>query len=103
MALNRDEILADPDFKKLIRSKWVLSIILCGIVSFLYYGFVLLMAYNKPLFAEKITGMIYIGIPIGVFVLASTIIFTALYVIWANKTYDNLVGKVKEKIRSDLE
>lgn len=99
MSLRRDEILEDPDFKKLKSSKWLISIILCGFVFILYYGFVLLMAYNKPFFANKITGMIYIGIPIGVFVLASTIVITVGYVLWANKTYDDLVGKVKEKIR----
>ncbi len=97
MAIKRDELLDDPDFKQLKKSKWAMSFFLGALVFILYYGFVLLMAYNKPFFANKIGG-IYVGIPIGVFVLASTILITVVYVVWANKTYDDLVNKVKEKI-----
>ncbi len=96
--MRRDQILQDPDFKELKSSKWKVSIILGSIVMILYFGFVLLMAYNKPLFANKVLG-IYVGIPIGVFVLVSTILITVVYVLWANSNYDVLVEKVKEKIR----
>ncbi len=98
MSMKRDQILEDPDFKQLKSSKWRVSLILGSLVFILYYGFVLLMAYNRPFFANKIAD-IYVGIPIGVFVLASTILITVIYVAWANKTYDNLVEKVKDKIR----
>lgn len=96
--MKRDQILQDPDFRKLKSSKWKVSIILGSIVAILYFGFVLLMAYNKPLFANKVLG-IYVGIPIGVFVLVSTILVTVVYVLWANSNYDVLVERVKEKIR----
>lgn len=96
--MRRDQILQDPDFRELKSSKWKVSIILGSIVAILYFGFVLLMAYNKPLFANKVLG-IYVGIPIGVFVLVSTILVTVVYVLWANSNYDVLVERVKEKIR----
>ncbi|MCX8031275.1 MAG: DUF485 domain-containing protein [Thermodesulfovibrionales bacterium] len=96
--MKKDQILEDPDFKKLKSSKWRVSLFLGSLVFILYYGFVLLMAYNKPFFANKVAD-IYVGIPIGVFVLASTILITVIYVAWANNVYDNLVDKVKEKIR----
>lgn len=98
MSIKRDQILEDPDFKQLKSSKWRVSLILGAMVFFLYYGFVFLMAYNKPFFANKVAD-IYVGIPIGVFVLASTILITVIYVSWANNTYDKLVDKVKDKIR----
>jgi len=97
MSMKRDEILNDPDFKELKSSKWRVSLVLGAMVFVLYYGFVLLMAYNKPFFANKVGGL-YVGIPLGVFVLASTIIITVIYVVWANKSYDVLVDKVKEKL-----
>lgn len=98
MAMKTEQLLEDPDFKELKSSKWRISLILGTLVMILYFGFVLLMAYNKPLFANKVLG-IYVGIPIGVFVLSSTILITVVYVLWANNSYDNLVEKVKEKVR----
>lgn len=98
MSLKRDELLQDPDFVQLKSSKWTISLILGALVFIMYYGFVLLMAYNKPFFANKIWGL-YVGIPIGVFVLASTILITVVYVYWANRTYDDLVAKVVEKLK----
>lgn len=98
MSMKRDELLQDPDFVQLKSSKWRISLILGALVFIMYYGFVLLMAYNKPFFANKIWGL-YVGIPIGVFVLASTILITVVYVVWANKTYDDLVAKVVEKLK----
>lgn len=92
------ELLNDPAFKKLKKEKWIVSIILGLVVMVLYYGFILMMAYNKPFFANKVTENITIGIPLGVFVLAATIGVTAIYVIWANSSYDRLVNKVREKV-----
>lgn len=92
------ELLNDPAFKRLKMEKWIVSVILGLMVMVLYYGFILLMAYNKPFFANKVTESITVGIPLGVFVLASTIGITAIYVIWANTSYDRLVNKVREKI-----
>lgn len=98
MSLKRDQLLQDPDFLQLKSSKWKISLFLGSLVFILYYGFVLLMAYNKPFFANKVAG-VYVGIPIGVFVLASTILITVVYVLWANRTYDDLVAKVVEKVK----
>ena len=92
------ELLNDPSFKRLKKGKWVMTVILGSIVMVLYYGFILMMAYNKPFFANKVTENITVGIPLGVFVLAATIGVTAVYVLWANNIYDNLVSKVREKI-----
>ncbi len=92
------DLLNDPSFKRLKKEKWIISVVLGFLVMLLYYGFILMMAYNKPFFANKVTENITIGIPLGVFVLASTIGITAIYVIWANTSYDRLVNKVREKI-----
>lgn len=92
------ELLNDPAFKKLKKEKWIVSILLGLVVMVLYYGFILMMAYNKPFFANKIGENIAVGIPLGVFVLAGTIAVTAVYVLWANSSYDRLVNNVREKV-----
>ncbi len=92
------ELLNDPAFKRLKKEKWIISVLLGFFLMVLYYGFILMMAYNKPFFANKVTENITVGIPLGVFVLVATIGITAVYVLWANSSYDRLVNKVREKI-----
>ena len=54
-----------------------------------YYGFILLVAFNKPFLASKIgTGVMTMGMPIGVGVIVFTIVITALYVRRANSEFD---------------
>ncbi|CAD5374110.1 putative Inner membrane protein YjcH [Rubrivivax sp. A210] len=70
---------------------WWLS--LAGMVA--YYGFILLVAFNKPLLAQKIgTGVTTLGMPIGVSVIVFTIIITWIYVRRANSEFDALTEQI---------
>ncbi len=64
----------------------------------LYFGFVALIAFNKPFLASKLSGAITVGIPIAVGTIFFSWVLTGIYIRWANKKYDVLVEKVKEKI-----
>lgn len=92
------EILNDIDFKKLCSKKNSISIVLTLLTMFVYYGFIFLIAFNKPFLASKITQTITVGIPVGIGVIVFSWLLTGIYVRWANKKYDLLVEKVKEKI-----
>jgi len=92
------EILNDIDFKKLRVHKSFITIVLTILTLIVYYGFISLIAFNKPFLASKITQTITIGIPIGIGVIVLSWVFTGIYVWWANKKYDHMVNKVKEKI-----
>jgi uncharacterized membrane protein (DUF485 family) len=60
-----------------------------------YYGFILLVAYNKPFLATKIGGgIITMGMPLGIGVLVYTIVITIIYVRRANSEYDDLTQQV---------
>jgi uncharacterized membrane protein (DUF485 family) len=60
-----------------------------------YYGFILLVAYDKEFLATKIgTGLTTYGMPIGVGVLVFTIIITNIYVRRANSEFDDLTQEV---------
>lgn len=96
--MKRQEILNDPNFKRLKKQKWTISFIFGTILIVFYYGFILLMAYNKSFFGNMITEGITVGIPLGIFLILGTITVTTFYVIWANKTYDDLVDKVRARI-----
>ena len=92
------EILEDEDFKSLSSQKNTISIILTILELVLYFGFIALIAFNKPFLSQKLSGAITIGIPIAVGTIVLSWVFTGIYIRWANSKYDVLVKKVKEKI-----
>ena len=60
-----------------------------------YYGFMLLVAYDKEFLATKIgSGIITYGMPLGIGVLVFTIIITIIYVRRANGEFDDLTQEV---------
>ena len=94
------EILEDEDFKSLHGQKNTISIILTILELVLYFGFIALIAFNKPFLAQKLStgGATTIGIPIAVGTIVLSWVFTAVYIFWANSKYDSLVRKVKDKV-----
>jgi uncharacterized membrane protein (DUF485 family) len=93
-----EEILNDEDFRSLSSQKNTISVILTILELVLYFGFIALIAFNKPFLASKISGAVSIGIPIAVGTIFLSWVFTGIYIYWANSKYDVLVKKVKEKI-----
>lgn len=91
-------ILDDPDFKELRARKNAVSTWLTGLTLVIYFGFILLVAYGKPILATKISGNLTLGIPLGIGVILVSWVLTGVYVLWANSTYDALVARVKDKI-----
>lgn len=70
---------------------WWLS--LAGMVA--YYGFILLVAFDKPLLAQKIgNGVTTLGMPLGVAVIVFTIIITWVYIRRANSEFDSLTEEI---------
>jgi uncharacterized membrane protein (DUF485 family) len=98
--LKHEDILQDPDFKELSSQKFKISIILTILELVLYFGFIALIAFNKPFLAQKLGAGVAttIGIPIAVGTIVFSWVFTGIYIYWANTKYDVLVNKVKEKV-----
>ncbi|KWT95086.1 MAG: DUF485 domain-containing protein [Nitrospirota bacterium] len=88
----------DPDFKKLTGQKSTISLVLTILELTFYFGFIGLIAFNKPFLSSMLTERITIGIPIAVGVIVMSWILTGIYVRWANNTYDVLVKKVRDKV-----
>jgi uncharacterized membrane protein (DUF485 family) len=94
------EIMQDPDFKELARKKDRISWVLTVLELVLYFGFIALIAYNKPFLAQKMSegGAATIGIPIAIGTIVLSWVFTGIYTWWANTKYDAMVKKVIEKV-----
>jgi len=96
---NFQSILQSPKFQELVttRSKfgWTLSILMLVI----YLGFILLVAFGKPLLAQKVGGgTTSLGIVLGLGVIFTAFLLTAVYVIRANGRYDDLTDQVKREM-----
>ena len=88
-------ILKDPNYQKLkaqrTRFGWLLTVAMLVV----YYGFIVLVAFDKPFLATRIgEGVTTIGMPIGLAVIVFTVIITAIYVRRANRDYDALTEQI---------
>ena len=83
---------ANPKYHRLISMRSSYSIVMTILVMLVYYGYILLVAFNKEGLATKLgEGMVTsIGIPLGVGVIVATIVLTNIYVRRANGEFDRL-------------
>lgn len=86
-----ERIRANPKFQQLVSKRNTYSIIMSILMIIAYYGYILLIAFNKPFLATKVGAgaVMSIGIPMGVGVIVFTIILTWIYVRRANGEFDS--------------
>ena len=101
MKKSTHEVLASPEFKRLVARKWAVSSCLTLTLFGFYYGYILLVAWNKPLLAGAMFegGVTTRGIIVGVGVILGAWVVTAIYVIWANRSHDVAVARLKSQLR----
>ena len=91
-----EKIRANPKYKELVSTRsrygWIMTILMMVV----YYGYIGLIAFDKSFLAQPLSssGVMTLGIPIGVGVIAFTIIITGIYVRRANTEFD----AIKEEI-----
>lgn len=100
MSKNAHQILEDPEFQKLKSNKDTISIILTIVELVIYFGFIALVAYNKPFLATKLSddAAMTIGIPIAIGAIVLSWVLTGVYIFWANSSYDVMVKRVKDRV-----
>jgi uncharacterized membrane protein (DUF485 family) len=92
------EILESEKFKMLVKKRTLIIVILTLLMLVVYFGFILIIAFDKPLLATKIGEHITLGLPVGLGVILFAWILTGIYIKWANNSYDNIVNEIKEDI-----
>ena len=93
-----DRILADPNYQLLKERRSRLGWWLTAAMLVVYYGFILLIAFEKQVLAARIgTGVMTWGIPVGFGVIIFTILITTYYVLKANSEFDDLNDKIKRE------
>ena len=76
--------------------RWRIAIGLTATMVTLYFGFILLIAYAKPVLARRIAPGLSLGILLGALVIVASWILTWVYVRWANSHYDAELGRLRE-------
>jgi uncharacterized membrane protein (DUF485 family) len=93
------DMLDSTEFRRMVATRWQISIALTIVLFVMYYGYIVLIAVNKPFMARKIGEVTTLGIPLGVAVILVSWVLTAVYVFWANNSYDPEVKRLKDQLK----
>ena len=90
-----ERIRTNPKYQELRRKRNSFGWLLTGLMMVVYYGYIALIAFNKPFLARPLgTGVTTIGIPIALGVIIFTVVITGIYVRRANDEYDRLTAEI---------
>ena len=94
------KVLADPKFNEMVSVRNSYSWICTVLMLVAYFGFILLIAFNPALLGSKIgSGVMTLGVPVGLGVILVTVAITAIYVEKANTEFDAM----KEAVLKDVQ
>jgi uncharacterized membrane protein (DUF485 family) len=69
-------------------ARWRVALTLTAALVCVYFGFILLVAYGRPLLAVQVVPGLTLGILLGALVIVASWILTWIYVRWAAAHYD---------------
>jgi len=81
----------------LAAERWRISMLLTGTMMLIYFGFILLIAFNKPLMGTLLVPGLSLGILLGALVIVSAWVLIYIYVRWANTKYDEKVAQLTKR------
>ena len=78
-----------PDsLRALAATRWRIAISLTVAMVVIYFGFILLIAFDKEMMGRLIVPGLTVGILAGALVIVNAWVLTWIYVRWANRRYD---------------
>jgi uncharacterized membrane protein (DUF485 family) len=72
------------------------ALLLTGLMVGIYFGFIGLIAWNKPLLGTLLVPGLSLGIALGALVIVSCWVLTWIYVRWANEKYDPELERLRQ-------
>ncbi len=96
-----EQILRNPKFQKMVKTKSALSWTLTIIMLILYVGFMLLVGYNKEFLMSSFSGGVTTwGIPLGIGIIILSFVLCAVYSYIANNTLDQLSEEALKEVEA---
>ena len=83
--------------KALDDARWRIAVALTVAMMVLYFGFILLVAYAKPLLARIVVPGLSLGILLGALVIVAAWVLIWIYVRWANTHYDAAIDALRNR------
>jgi uncharacterized membrane protein (DUF485 family) len=83
--------------RALANQRWRISLWLTGAMMFVYFGFILLVAFNKELMGKTLVPGLSIGILLGALTIVTAWVLIYIYVRWTNNNYDNQLENIRNR------
>ena len=80
--------MTHEQLESLAASRWRVAIALTIAMMVVYFGFILLVAFDKPLLGTQVTPGLSLGMLLGALVIVTAWVLMWVYVRWANTHYD---------------
>lgn len=80
----------------LAEAQWRLALRLTAAMMVVYFGFILMVAYAKPLLGRMLAPGLSLGTLLGALVIVAAWVLIWIYVRWANTHYDATVRSLRK-------
>lgn len=87
--------MANEDLHRLAAARWRVVSLLTTAMVVLYFGFILLVAWGKPLLATRLVPGLSLGVLLGALVIVAAWVLILIYVRWANRHHDEAVAAAR--------
>lgn len=88
-----------PPAALLLRGRQRLVYALSALMIALYFGFMALFAFDKPLLGRTLAPGLTLCLVLGPAVILTSCIVSLAYVLWANLVFDPAVARLAERVR----
>ena len=83
--------------RALANRRWRISLWLTGAMIFVYFGFIILVAFNKELMGKTLVPGLSIGILLGALTIVTAWVLIYIYVRWTNNNYDDQLEQLRNR------
>ena len=85
--------------RHLDRARWRVVLTLTAAMILLYFGFIALVAFGRPILAIQVLPGLTLGILLGALLIVASWFLTWFYVWWANTYYDPQVEALNREAK----
>ena len=97
------KIKSNPKYQELVSKRNSFATMLSIFVLAMFYGYVLVIAFNKELLATRIgEGVMTYAFPVGAAIIIISFITTIIYVVRANGEFEALEQSIKNDVKDLL-
>ena len=86
---------SDVHLSRVAAARWRLALLLTASMTVIYVGFILLIAFNKPLLGTVLMPGLSLGMLLGMLIIITAWLLIMVYVRWTNTHYDHRVADAR--------